>query len=120
MIEQSMGLAPRYRAKRLTADLTVADVDAVPVADLRADVLEGLFDPAEISTLDLNSVIEIGSAGRNDDALWYSFDMKGGSFLARPGGTKTVKQSEVSNVAAGRQYGGSAQMGPCGRKSRWL
>ena len=92
---KAVGPGPATRAKRLTADLTVSDVDAVPFADGRQDILNGLFDPVELGTIDPKSVITIGTAGRRDDAPWYSFDIKGGSFLARPSESKRFQASDT-------------------------
>jgi hypothetical protein len=79
-----VGLLPRPPAKRLTADLTVTDTTAVSLWDGRAEMLQALFDPGEGNNLNLDSVVVLGSTGRHNEALWYSFDLKGGSFLARP------------------------------------
>ncbi len=89
-----MGLAPRARSNQLTADLTVTNVGPFPPADNRADMLRLLFDANDIGTL--NNVIAIGSAGQSSGAPWYSFDIKGGSFLARPTGQQTLKQTDVN------------------------
>ena len=94
-----MGLPPRVRAKRLTADLTVSDIAAVPVLDARADILAGLFNSAESNNLDLNAVIAIDSADRRDDAPWYSLDIKGGSFLARPVESRSSGEPEAPLLA---------------------
>lgn len=97
-IERMLGLAPRTRAKRLTADLTVSDIDAVSFAASRQDV-SNLFDPVELRSIDASSVITFGNAGRNDDAPWYSFDIKGGSFLARPSGSKLFPPSDAKMLS---------------------
>ena len=112
LLETILGLPPRIRAMRLSADLTSAEVTAFPIADGRADVLDSLFDSREIQMIDPNSVIAIGSpdgqfdgghtalGGRSESAPrelkrapWYCFDMKGGSFLARPANARTPNQS---------------------------
>lgn len=97
-IDTLMGLPPRNRAKQLTADLTVTDIAFVPFSDGRLDILNGLFDPIELATLDQNSVIIIGTADRQDAPPWYSFDIKGGSFLARPSGGMAADVQSDANL----------------------
>jgi hypothetical protein len=87
-------LAPRNRAKQLTADLTVVDIDAVPFTDWRVGILDTLF--AEPVTLTQDNVITIDMPGRQDAEPWYSFDIKGGSFLAKP--SSQTATSTPSNV----------------------
>ena len=87
-------LAPRNRAKQLTADLTVVDIDAVPFTDWRSGILGTLF--AEPVTLTQDNVITIDAPGRQDAEPWYSFDIKGGSFLAKP--SSEAATSAPSNV----------------------
>jgi len=99
IVELLMGLPWRIRGKSLSADLTVSDVPAAPVVDLRSEMLNGLFDSSEIGTqLDLDNVITIDSASRENTAPWYSFDMKGGSFLARPVETRKNNDADVTLV----------------------
>jgi len=74
-----------FGARRLRADLTVSQATGVPVWDGRADKLRALFAPGELDlSFELDSLVVMGTTGRYSDAPWYSFDLKGGSFLARP------------------------------------
>jgi hypothetical protein len=82
-------------ARGLRADLTVSALAAKPVADRRADKLKTLFAPDR--SLELDSVVVLGSGGRHVDAPWYSFDLKGGSFLARP-----LQESSPGQETSGR------------------
>ena len=84
-IDILMGL-PAQPRQTAHCGSTVTDIAFVPFSDGRIDILNGLFDPIELATLDQNSVIIIRTAGRQDSPPWYSFDIKGGSFLARPSG----------------------------------
>jgi hypothetical protein len=81
-----LGPLPRFSVVSLSADLPVPSSSVSPVSFVAvpADILDRLFDPSEISALNANHIIAIGSADRWNAAPWYSFDMKGGSFLARP------------------------------------
>ena len=90
-------LAPRNRAKQLTADLTVVDINPVPFTDWRPGILATIF--AEPVALTPDNVVTIDSPGRQDTEPWYSFDIKGGSFLAKPSSqTPTSTPSTVSLI----------------------
>ncbi|MGA2410992.1 MAG: neuraminidase-like domain-containing protein, partial [Candidatus Binataceae bacterium] len=69
-------------ARLLTADLTSSETGIFLIADRRIDMLRALFAPNEI--LGPNDVVALGSTGHYAKALWYSVDLKGGSFLAKP------------------------------------
>jgi hypothetical protein len=102
--DQMLGLLPRNKAYQLRADFTVKGIDAFPPADDRDDMRRLLFNPSEIGSL--SDVIAFGSPGRSDEAPWYSFTLKGGSFLARPTGQQSLNQPDIDWIPLAKKQEG--------------
>lgn len=96
-----------HAAAGLTADLVVADRADLPAADGRTSMFQGLFAYAEHIGLAGDSTIttELGSSVEFAEAPWYSFDLKGGSFLAKPSISSLGAEDRMLRPLAGNAMG---------------
>jgi hypothetical protein len=84
VVNYSFGPGLFVGARRLTADLTAVEAEIDQRSDRHIDVLRNILQPIDFMALGPNDVVALGSTSHYDRAVWYSVDLKGGSFLVRP------------------------------------